>query len=131
MSIDLDSQFPFGDEEGLKNFFLVHRFSHESYETKLQTLYGASFLTLGLSSEAAEEAWAALMRDKKGPPAPEVLDWLQMHAALHTAEYALIGGSGNIPPDLSIVDFSDERQFYDWMQAHQEMHDYTDSQLGV
>lgn len=133
MNIDNDSQFGFGDSDGLAHFFLTHRFVHDQYQPVLQTNFGSSFSTFGIGSSAAEAAWAELMRQPKPVrqiPAP-LSDWLTLHQRLHDAEYSIIGGTGNIAPDISEVDFSDPEQFYSWLYGHQQMHDYTNNALGI
>ena len=132
MNIDIDSQFPFGDAVGLRQFLLVHRFVHQSYQDALQAQYGQSFSTFGLNSQSAEQDWIESMeKRRRGSETLSLSDWLSLHASLHAAEYAVIGGTGNVPPDLSTVDFADPQQFADWMNTHQIMHDYTNQQLGI
>lgn len=131
MNIDLAATTQFGDTEGLKDFFLVHRFVHELTAAALTAKYHVAVGTFAVSSSNAEQAWVKLMQDKQGPTPPALQDWLSIHADMHNQAYALLGGPGTVAPDLSIADFSSAEQFNDWMSAHQSMHDYEYSQLGL
>lgn len=135
MNIDFDSQMIFGDKEGLSSFLLTHRFAHNEIQAFLKVKKGVDFSTFGLTDGAAEDEWAALMKagidgKKVGKPPEALRDWLQRHAELHIAEYNAILGTGTQAPDLSQVDFSVPSEFYDWMYAHQSMHDYEQQVLG-
>jgi hypothetical protein len=132
MNIDLDSQFQFGDAAGLKMFMLTHKFVHDQIALFAQAKYGSSFSGYGLMSPFAEAAWEELMKGERTENIPPALqDWLQLHAILHDEEYALIVGVSSIgQPDLSLVNFSDQQQFYDWMYVHQQLHDIEQGILG-
>jgi hypothetical protein len=131
MNLDLSSSFIFGDVVGLQTFFLDHRVVHEATASAVTTKYKVSASTLGLSSEAAQEAWARLMAEREGPIPDALHDWLLFHAQIHNQTFALIGGTGFVAPDISIADFSQPGHFYDWMSVHQQMHDYEQQQLGL
>ena len=131
MNLDAASNFSFGDRAALQQFFMAHRFVHEQEATALTAKYRVPQSTFGVSSSAAEEAWASAMRDQDAEAAksPALTDWLQLHATIHNQTYFLLTGSD--APDLSTVDFSDPGQFYQWMYAHQTMHDYEQSTLQL
>jgi hypothetical protein len=136
MNIDLAATTSFNEVQGLRNFLLVHRFVHLETANALTAKYGVPFSTFGIDSQLAEDAWiqamAAGARGEKGVKQPASLqDWLNTHAAIHNASYALLAGEGTVAPDLSVVDFSQADQFYDWQYVHQEMHDYEYATLGL
>lgn len=129
MQIDLVSAMPFGDGPSLQDFAFVHRLSHNQIDSAIQAKSLGALPNATLDSRAAMEVWTALMRHEDvGNPRP-LLDWLQLHANLHTAEW-LVLGLGQVP-DLSIVDFSNEQEFYDWMGAHAYIHDTENQALGI
>ena len=131
MNLDLHSQLAFGDSTGLQAFFLLHRFVHEQEARALSDTYGGAFSTFGLSSQVAEGEWASLMRAEPRQPIPAALsDWLRFHAAIHNITFQTIQ-SGGVAPDLSVTDFSQPTQFYDWMFVHTQMHDYEQQTLGL
>lgn len=132
MNIDLASQLAFGDIDGLRNFFLLHRLVHDAEATAFTAKYHVSFSTFAVDSAAAVEAWSRLMKSEKGTKAPQsLIDWLFLHAQIHTQAYSLLAGSPTTAPDLSQVDFSSPEQFNDWMYVHQQMHDFEQSSLGI
>lgn len=132
MNIDVVSTFDFGNAEALRDFLLVHRFVHEAEAAAFQAQFGVAQGIFGLSGAAAEEAWAAMMQAGERVATPPALqDWLQLHATMHVEAYSLLGSSPQTAPDLSQVDFSSPEDFYDWMSAHQEMHDFEQQALGL
>jgi hypothetical protein len=133
MNIDLAATTGFNDASGLRNFLLVHRFVHLAESQAFQAKFGVTVSTFGIDSQAAEDAWVALMREgAAGRPIPAALrDFLQVHAFIHNQSYTLLGQSATLAPDLSVVDFGDAQQYYDWMSVHQDMHDFEYQQLGL
>jgi len=136
MNIDLFSATEFGDVQGIRAFLLAHRFVHDQTSIALNKKYGVTASTFGISGETAEDAWIDLMKKGKqgetGGLTPDSLrNWLQIHADIHNQSYSLLAGTPTVAPDLSVVDFSDAQQFYDWMFVHQQMHDYEQGQLGL
>jgi len=132
MNLDLASIISHGDKAALQDFFLVHRFVHDSEADAISAQLGIPFPTFGVADSSAEEAWVETMRAEKGqPPPPALSNWLALHAQIHQAAYAAIGGTANLAPDLSVADFAAPEQFYDWLYVHQTMHDYEQSSLGV
>jgi hypothetical protein len=133
VNLDISSTFNFGNTDALRHFMLDHRFVHELESVALKSKFNAQQSTFGLGSSVAEAEWAELMRGDPGhgqaPPA--LRDWLLLHAEMHVQAYTLLGQSPTFAPDLSVVDFSVPGQFYDWMYAHQQMHDWEQSQLGL
>jgi hypothetical protein len=132
VNIDVFANTRFGDEEGLKTFFLAHRFIHEQTGLALSQKFKVPVNTYGVSDALAQEAWIARMQSKEGGPIPKALaDWLFLHSQMHVNTYILLGQSDTAAPDLSNVDFGNPQQFDDWMSAHQQMHDFEQSQLGL
>jgi len=131
VNIDLVSQMVFGDREGLRDFFLVHRFVHDQTAEALTKTLGRSTSTFGLSSGPAEDAWATLMQEGEGAVSAALTDWLKFHADIHSTTYTLLGQPGTVAPDLSVADFTKAESFSDWMFVHQSMHDFEYAQLGL
>ena len=132
MNLDAASVFSFGDTLALKSFLLLHRFVHTAEATALTAKFVVPCSTFGLGGSLAEEAWGELMSaGERRPTPPPLKDWLQLHAQLHVQAYTLLGSAPSTAPDLSEVDFSSPEEFYDWMQAHQDMHDYEMAALGL
>jgi hypothetical protein len=134
MNIDLDSQIQYGDTEGLRQFFLTHRFVHAQTALAISQQFSIALPSIGLASGAAEDAWSELMtariNGESRQPTQPLLDWLNLHAQLHQHEYSAVSPS-LIAPDLSTVNFNNEEQFNEWMQAHQQMHDAVSQSLGI
>lgn len=134
MNIDLASATEYGDAQGLRQFMLDHRFVHAQTAFAVVTQFNVSLPSIGLSSSAAEDAWIALMeagqRGEHQVTPLALTDWLNLHSQLHQYEYEVIAPSISAP-DLSTVDFSKADQFYDWMQAHQQIHDSISQALGI
>lgn len=132
LGLNAFSDMRFGDGQGLKEFALVHRLSHDAAADAIVTQLGAVVPGFDVGDDRARAAWELLML--MGDKAPReahsaVQPWLLLHAQLHQAEYDAIGfGSA---PDLSTVDFSSERQFAAWMQEHQQAHDQISGALGI
>lgn len=136
MNIDIFAATPYNDAQGLKSFFLAHRFIHDAEAGAISAKFNIPFSTFGVSSSAAEAAWESVMqqgaRGERVHEMPASLrDWLQLHAQIHTSSYTLIGGQGTVAPDLSVADFSQAQGFDDWMFVHQSMHDFEQQQLGI
>jgi hypothetical protein len=132
MNLDAASQTPFGDADGLRQFMLDHKFVHEQTAAAISSTQGISFGTYGVGSEAAEEEWVAMMQAGKRQRSPPALtDWLQLHSNIHQAEFSALNQPVLAQVDLSEVDFSSPTQFYDWMYAHQVIHDQVQQILGL
>lgn len=132
MNIDLASTLAFGDIDGFRNFFLLHRIVHDEEATAFTAQFNVAFSTFGVQDSSAEEAWSKLMKSKPGTKPPQsLIDWLYLHSQIHIQAYDLLGGTPTTAPDLSQVDFSSPDQFYDWMYVHQQMHDFEQQSLGI
>jgi hypothetical protein len=130
VNIDLASTFNFGDVPALRQFFLDHYTVHIQTAQALGTTYGGIFSTTGLFDQLAEDAWVEVM-SQRTPASRPLAYWLILHNQIHQTTEQQIVSAGLNAPDLSIVDFSKEDQFYDWMYVHQEMHDYEQQALGL
>lgn len=132
MNIDLASTLAFGDIDGFRNFFLVHRIVHDEEAAAFGAKLNVTTSTFGVQDSSAEEAWSHLMKSRPGTKSPQsLINWLYLHAQIHIQAYDLLGGTPTAAPDLSQVDFSSPDQFYDWMYVHQQMHDYEQQTLGI
>jgi len=134
MNIDVVSQFEFGDADGLRSFALAHRFVHT--QTALALAVRANSLVVpsgGLWGQLYEDAWIeqmrASLRDEPIGVPPPVNDWLRQHAQVHQDEYNALN-VGQVP-DLSNVNFGNAEQFYDWMDAHRQIHTIVQNLLGL
>jgi hypothetical protein len=133
MNIDLSATTGFGDESGMKNFFLVHRFIHDQTAAALTAKFHVAASSFGIFDSKADDEWLNLMKNAKPgtTPPPSLRNWLKIHADIHVATYTLLGQTPTTAPDLSLVDFGDQEQFYDWMFVHQSMHDFEQASLGL
>lgn len=129
MNIDLQSQIEFGDVDGLRDFFLVHRFVHEAYGVTIAAKGGPATPTAAVGSDVGLDAWSVAMLGEVEQQGPGLVDWLQLHQELHQAEYSALGFG--LLPDLRDVDMTNEQQFYDWMYGHQQIHDLVGGALGI
>ena len=129
MNIGLQSQMLFGDEQSLRDFFLVHRMVHDAYSKAIIAKGGPVMPTGGLSNEFALKEWGALMRGADIGKAAVLRDWLELHQNLHHAAYAAVGFG--LLPDLVDTDFAQEDQFYDWMFGHEAIHALIGQAVGV
>jgi hypothetical protein len=133
MIIDLAATTSFGDDSGMKNFFLVHRFIHDQTANALTAKFSVAASSFGIFDSNADEQWLKIMKDAKPgkAPPPALRNWLQVHAEIHVATYVLLGQTPTTAPDLSLVDFGSQDEFYDWMYVHQQMHDFEQASLGL
>jgi hypothetical protein len=133
MIIDLAASTGFSDQSGMRNFFLVHRFVHDQTAAALTAKFSVPQSSFGITDEIAEREWLKVMADAKpGQPVPAALQtWLKVHSDIHIATFSLLGQTPTGAPDLSTVDFGSQQEFYDWMYAHQNMHDFEQSALGL
>jgi hypothetical protein len=131
--LDVEAQMVFGDAQALARFMFAHANLHQRYGALIQQKFGSQTPLFDLTDETAQREWGALMEareDGEPKPSSDAIDtWLRMHDALHSAEIAAlkIGTTSG----LQSVDFSNEEQFYDWMNDHQQYHDLEDSALGL
>lgn len=131
MNIQLVSTMPYGNEAALRDFLLVHRLVHTQVDAAIAAKGGGALPNATLDSDSAATAWVAIMH---GEPISEerqraLTDWMQLHANLHQDEYDRL--DLGFAPDLSLSDFSQPRQFYDWMAAHAAVHDTLAAATGV
>lgn len=131
MNIQLQSQMLYGDEAGMKDFMFVHRLVHSAVDAYIASKTSGQMPNAALDSGAALDGWLSAMRqDEETKVNQDALqDWLKWHAALHQDEYSSLGLG--YAPELGVVDFSKEQQFYDWMLAHSEVHDTLNQAAGV
>ena len=132
MNIEVQSQILFGDVQGLKDWFLVHRLAHHGVDEAIAQAGRGSMPSATIDSDSAMHAWAALMTPGATVDALSrraLLNWMTLHDSLHQAEYGALGlGTA---PDMGLADLGDEQQFYDWMQVHSQVHDIENTAAGV
>jgi hypothetical protein len=131
VNINLQSQTSFGDEMGLRGFFMDHRLAHAQIDNVIAQASLGNMPSAALGSDSALDAWVTLMREKDAPDTGRraFSDWLQLHANLHEAEYLALGLGD--APDLGTLDGASEEQYYDWMYAHGAVHDTLDAATHI
>lgn len=131
VALGMASLMEYGDGEALKHFFLDHRLAHQATADAIVAQYGFSVPTFDTADEAARGQWAELMRhpDYRGAAPDALAQWLQLHALLHVAEFQTLG-LGTVP-ELAQVNFADQGEFAEWMQAHLDAHTAAEGALGV
>lgn len=131
MNLDFIGTFDFGDEGALRYFLFAHQLAHDQEVAAVSEQYGVSVGTYNTGGETVIDSWAAMMRnDIEGIP-HDMADWLAGHNDSHVAILSYLSQAGSVQVDLSVVDFHDPTQFYDWMQAHLLMHDFEQQHLGI
>ena len=108
MMIFADTKFD--DEDSMKYFRLQNSLSHSNI--------AKSFKRSGLPIESYP---LNTVGDEK--------DWLLVHNEVHQQEIVNLGITEQV--DLSEVDFSNQEQFYEWMQRHALLHQYVENALGL
>lgn len=136
MNIDLYGLFEFGDEEGVKQFVLAHRFTHEYEAQAINAQFNASISTYGIGSNDIVEPWIALMRGEIEHMPDDLAAWLELHNENHQTMLGYLTGSPAAPAttsatDLSQVDFGDPDQMYQWLTLHQQIHLAEQQALGL
>jgi hypothetical protein len=134
MNIDLYGLFEFGDEDGVKQFVLAHRFTHEYEAQAINQQFNTSLDTYGVGGAEIVDPWIQLMRGEREDYPQEIQDWLEVHNENHQDMLAFLGGSGISTvggTDLSIADFSDPARMYEWLTLHQQIHLFEQQALGL
>lgn len=142
MNMDLYGLFEWGDEDGVKQFALAHRFAHDAEANALQAQYGAVVTTYAVGGQEIIDPWIGLMRGDFEQMPREMYDWLEAHNANHQNMLTLIGGAAGAPAivnvlgtasstDLSMVDFAKPAEMYQWLTLHQQLHTFEQQSLGL
>ena len=131
MNLQLQALTPFGHVDGLKDFFFVHRLVHDQVDAVIAVKGQGNMPNATLDSQRALDAWVKLMQGEEADAQEQeaLTDWLQLHANLHQAEYSAL--HLGVSPDLGVVDFAQESQYYDWQYAHSAVHDTLGQATGV
>ena len=128
MNIDYLGYFAYGDEDAVKQFTTAHYFTHDAEAGAIAKQFGRNITTFNVSGDSAQESWIALMRRELEEPDYRLLDWLEAHNENHQQMLAAItanlGISVDIPVDLSLANFADDAQLYEWMTLHQQVHQF-------
>lgn len=134
MNIDLYGLFDFGDEDGVKQFALAHRFTHEAEAAAIYQQFGNNINTYSIGSNDIVEPWIAVMRGDIGHMPEELSEWLELHNENHQDMLQiLLGGAVSTvsSTDLSQVDFADPDQLFIWLTLHQQIHLAEQQALGL
>ena len=107
--------FAFGDAAGNGEWLLGHFRNHLQYNAKLAARTPPVLLP--------EFPILAVEGGKIGRKS-----WLDSHADWHNLLRPLAGATGI---DLSVVDFDNENEFYQWVDAHRAEHQFLDVVFGV
>jgi hypothetical protein len=130
-SMQLYADFPYGDPNGLRSFFLENALRHTTYAHLITTrsVFNVPMFDV-FDSGMVNDVVAMMAKPQNERKVPFTLqNWLNMHAVLHQAETQIMGLGTNY--DIFDADFMDPVAFYDWMQNHALLHDYEDQILGV
>lgn len=131
MNIDFYGLFNYGDEDGVKIFALAHQLTHDA-ESAAFAAQGIQVGDYEVGSQEVVQPWINAMRNPEEPQDPGLWLWLQMHNQAHQqmlANLPIAQSIGGV--DLSMVDFRDPDQMYQWLTMHQQIHDYEQQQLGI
>lgn len=111
MNIDLQSGTAFGDRAGYLEFLGDHAMAHLQYQQ-------AMFAQFGIQVPGFDMA-------ELGKPH----EWALAHYEIHRAINSVV----NLPEPSDLLDFDIEKEsaYYDWMVNHQNLHDTTDTILGL
>jgi len=130
-SMQIYSAFDYGDEPGIRSFFLENALRHQEYANRISTILGQQVPFFDVSDTNMVNDVLKMMKQKqkerKMPPSLRY--WLLDHAALHDAEIKAITTEQNF--NLYDTDFTDPSSFFDWLSVHYSLHDYVDAALGV
>jgi hypothetical protein len=133
MNMDLYGYFVYGDDIGVSQFALAHRFAHEAEAQAIATQFpGQVIPTYDVGAEEIVGPWQQMMADPEAPIPQAMSDWLIIHNTNHQAMLALLPANADlVAVDLSLADFRDPEQMYGWMTIHQLMHDWEQQSLGI
>jgi hypothetical protein len=130
-SMDIYSDFDFGDAQALRSFFLENALRHTQYGALISTRSNFQVAMFNVFDDRMVDDTIAMMKlpkEKRKMP-PSAQQWLQLHATLHQSETQALGLGTNY--NIYDADFTDPVSLYDWLQGHTLLHDYTDQILGV
>lgn len=113
MNLDIASDNPYDDKDAFVDFLGQNEIAHQQIN-EFMLRAGLSPLNFSLTSNPQENP-----------------NWLADHYQLHINEFNLLNLGADNLPDLSVVDFTDQGQYLDWMQDHAAVHDYVNQVLGI
>lgn len=132
MNIDFYGLFNFGDEDAVKYFVLAHQFTHEIEHKAVKDQFGLDVVSYDVGGISVVDPWIMMMRRQTQGIPTAMSDWLLSHNNAHQQILGALPVSVGLPmTDLSLVNFSDPWQLYEWLTLHQQMHDYEQQALGV
>lgn len=104
------SNFVVGDDPGMARWLLEHYYEHLSLNQAVQAL-GATIPDYPIQQMGEKQAWLA------------------GHQRIHQAIWSAIGGG--VASDLSLLDWEDDSQVYDWLNLHASIHTNVRNTLGL
>lgn len=126
------TQIPFGDTEGLTQFFFAHRLNHIAIDQKIITNSLGSPANATIDSQEALKSWIQQMTkpDETDEKAASIFfDWLTWHDNLHQAEYNALNLGDS--PSIGQFDPKSQGDFYSWMYLHAQMHETLNQAAGI
>lgn len=130
-SMQIYSNFDYGDKQSLRSFFLENALRHTQYGhlIAVRSVFQVPMFDV-FDAKMVHEVSDMMTKpkDERQMP-PSLLTWLQLHATLHQAETQIMGLGTNY--NIYDADFRDPIAMYDWMQNHSLIHDYEDQILGI
>ena len=104
------SNFVVGDDPGMARWLLEHYYEHIELNQAVQAL-GALIPSYPIQQMSDKEAWLA------------------GHKRIHQAIWSAVGGG--VASDLSLLDWENDSQVYDWLNLHASIHANVRESLGL
>jgi len=126
------TQIPFGDTEGLTQFFFAHRLNHIAIDHAIITNSLGNPANSTIDSQEALNSWIKQMNkpdETEDKTASILFDWLTWHDNLHQAEYNAFGLGES--PSINQFDTKNPGDFYNWMYLHAQMHEILNQAAGI
>ena len=131
-ALDIASAMTYGDDDAMRDFFLIHNIQHQRYAALIVTP-SVKIPSFDVADEGALEdiiqIFHAHKEGHKMPMTARLSNWLNMHYELHSGEMGALNLGGTT--DISVVDFGNVSEFSNWLFNHQETHASEDAALGI
>lgn len=135
MNMDFYGYFQYGDSDAVYQFAMAHFFAHQAEATAIAAQFGRNINVYNVSGQDIADDWVQLMAGQIEAQTRAMYDWLQSHNDSHVEMLQLMGTGGlaksNAEVDLSLADFKDPDQMYDWLTLHQQLHQYEQTVLKL
>ena len=134
-NLDVFGYFEFGDVLAVPQFAMAHYFAHDAESNAIAAQYGQTIGTYNVDGQDIVWDWIGLMDGSVDHMTAAMYDWLEAHNDNHQAMLVVLGNqnistvTGEV--DLSLADFSDPTQLYDWLTLHIQLHQYEQAALGL